>query len=180
MSSVKDAIKESVADQSGAGITKDHVSVQLSSGSVVVHATVTLPPNISAQSAKSTILGGSLPTAVVNKVSSVPYIGYIVSTDIVVSAPTVKSVFVPAGAPVVGSTGLTTTTSSTTGRPVSVYRAPMGDASQFSSGECCQDDMRRSRFRIAAATAHQAIALQMILGFCMVTAEFGAVLLPYV
>jgi len=102
----EDGIKTSVAAQAGNSVTKDHVSVVLSAGSVKVQATVTVPAGADVSTLSTTLTtlsaSGAFATAVATSVQAVPNIGTVSSGAITATAPTtVVTTPSPTPAPVV-------------------------------------------------------------------------------
>merc|ERR1719162_723624 len=88
----EDGIKTSVAAQAGNSVTKDHVSVVLSAGSVKVQATVTVPDGADVSTLDTTLTtragSGVFATAVAASVQAVDGISTVSSGAITASAPT--------------------------------------------------------------------------------------------
>merc|ERR1719162_1172384 len=88
----EDGIKTSVAAQAGNSVTKDHVSLVLSAGSVKVQATVTVPAGADVSTLSTTLTtlsaSGAFATAVATSVQAVPNIGTVSSGAITATAPT--------------------------------------------------------------------------------------------
>mmetsp|Transcript_78880 Transcript_78880/g.218208 ORF Transcript_78880/g.218208 Transcript_78880/m.218208 type:complete len:993 (-) Transcript_78880:226-3204(-) len=81
----EDAIKSTVAAEAGAGILPEHVSVELSAGSVVVDYTVTPPAGVAASGVVSKLSSAPLAKKTVEAVSAVPQIASVSEGTIAVS-----------------------------------------------------------------------------------------------
>jgi len=95
------AVKRSVAQQAGGGVTPADVAVELSAGSVRVRATIIPPAATTSTSLTGTLASGSasLSTSLLNELSSVSGIGTVASGSLAVTGLSVVRVSVPTPSP---------------------------------------------------------------------------------
>merc|ERR1711966_51669 len=85
LSSFTDTIKQTLADAAGPQITKENVEVKLSSGSVVVDATIQPPPKIFVSGLETTLANAGIESSVATSVKAVPGISAVTKGAISVS-----------------------------------------------------------------------------------------------
>jgi len=103
LANFKLTIREKVAEAAGAGITEDHVVLNLAAGSVAVTATITPPSGVSVSGVQSAITAGTtLASSIATAVGNIPGIAAVSSGTITAAIVTVTTTTVAPSSNIAG------------------------------------------------------------------------------